>query len=267
MNTAVLAPPASAQRTPSKRRRQLEQPYPLFGFRRRVYQVPSFDRHAAIQEWLLRQDRRQPGEPWPSRWQRCQQEQPNWFKQLWEVYLPRPSRALKQGCYVFDPLTDFLHIPGSPPAVVKECYQQAFAELPRHRFVYLDLLWEPSATGEWELVSVAGLRWRLCTLELQFKRQLRHERLLIEAAQARQLEVMARLRESQTLADGISLPSTPAEARRVLGLSTEMLERSLRAESRAIEFTKYDPVIVFEEPALLAKSGGHMPLGLVAHWD
>jgi hypothetical protein len=46
-----------------------------------------------------------------------------------------------------------------------------------------------------------------------------------------------------------------------------MLERSLRAQSRAIEFTKYDPVIVFEEPALLAQSGGHMPLGLVAHWD
>src|SRR5688572_19669269 len=124
MSTTLVAPPL-AKRTRSARVRRLEQAYPLFGFRRHVYRMPVIDRQAEIDAWLLRQDRAKPKEDWPSRWDRCQRESPSLFKELWVVRLPHRSRSLAAGDYVFDPLTDFLHVPGSPPAVVQECYQEA----------------------------------------------------------------------------------------------------------------------------------------------
>ena len=266
MSTAVLAPAVAASR-PLRRRRRLEHPYPLFGFRQQVHRLPLVHRYADIDRWLLHQFRLRPREAWPARWQRCQQEQRSWFKEVWTVRLPRRSRALSAGDYVFDPMADFLHIPGTPPAAVRDCYDQAFAELPRHRFVYLDLLWEPTPTGL-QLLSVERLLDKVSQLEQRFRQRLRNERLLIEAAQARQRELIATLRaEQRALAETIPLPSTPAEARRILGLSDDAFQRSLERRVKSIEFAKYDPVIVFEEPALLRRAAGRMPLGLVAHWD
>lgn len=268
MSATLVAPPV-AMRTAKRQVRRLVQPYPLFGFRRQVYRMPVMDRQAEIDGWLLRHELAKPNEEWTQRWQRCQRECPTLFKELWLVHLPRRSRSLEAGDYVFDPLTDFLHIPGSPPQVVKDCYEQAFAELPRHRFVYLDLLWENTPEGM-KLVSPVQLRARLSEQEHQFRRRMRNDRLLIEAARQRQRELMARLTLRSDLLDSIRLPASPAEARRVLGLKTAALERSLLQQLEQLEalrLVKYDPVIVFEEPALLERAGGYMPLGLVAHWD
>ncbi len=265
MSTAELAPSATALRRPRQTRR-LEQPYPLFGFRFQVYRLALLHRHAEIHEWLLRQDQQQPEEEWQARWQRCQRQRPAFFKEIWVVHLPRPSRSLNRGNYVFDPLTDFLHIPGSPPAVVQDCYREAFAELPRHQFAYLDLLWDSTAAGmQW--LSVEQLRANLCELEHTFRRRLRHDRLLIDAARARQREMLAKLQATHVLMRELRLPATPTEARKLLGLSDETLRRSLREQMELIAFIKFDPAIVFEEPALLKRAGGYMPLGLVAHWD
>jgi hypothetical protein len=268
MSTTLVAPQV-AKRPASARSRSLEQPYPLFGFRRQVYWMPRMDRQAEIDAWLFRQARARPREDWPSRWERCHRACASLFKEVWVVRLPRRSRSLAAGDYVFDPLADFLHIPGSPPAVVQDCYQEAFAELPRHRFVYLDLLWDSTPAGL-KVVTQARLRDMLSEQEHQFRRRLRNDSLLLEAACKRQRELMSKLTLRRDLLESIRLPDTPAGARRVLGLSTDRLERSLIARLEQIEaarFTKYDPVIVFEEPALLSRAHGYMPLGLIAHWD
>jgi hypothetical protein len=81
------------------------------------------------------------------------------------------------------------------------------------------------------------------------------------------MAIIARLDPRRIVESRLPLPSTPGEARRILGLSQQSLERKLRSQLGLIEFAKFDPMIVFEEPALLKRSGGYMPLGLVAHWD
>lgn len=264
MSAIPLAPTTAPRRL--RRQRRLEHPYPLFGFRTQVYRIPLANRHTEIDRWLLQQMAERPEETWQARWQRCQQELRGRFKELWVVHLPRQSRWLKPGSYVFDPLTDFLHIPGTPPQSVCDGYAQAFAELPRHRFVYLDLLWESTATGL-RLASIAGLQARVDKLQQQFQRRLRQDHLLVQAAQQRQAAIIARLDPRRASTVRIPLISTPTEARRVLGLSQSALEQSLRVQLGVMDFTKFDPMIVFEEPALLKRAGGNMPLGLVAHWD
>jgi hypothetical protein len=228
--------------------------------------LPLAERHGEIHQWLIGQDRYHAGEPWPARWQRCQRQLQACFKEVWLVYLHHPSRRLGQGTYVFEPLTDFLRVPGAPPAVVLDAYQQAFEELPTHRFVYLDLLWEAAPEGR-VLLSPERLRANVREQERQFQRQLRHDRLLIQAAQARQRGVLDELRMRHGVTESLPLPTTPAEARRVLGLSRRALEDALLTQLGRLRLTKYDPVIVFEEPALRRRAGGHLPLGLVAHWD
>jgi hypothetical protein len=236
----------------------------LFGFRVQALQVPLTNRAGEINSWLLRQD--EPNEPWSSLWKRCQRVCRSCFKEIWIVRLPRRSRSLQRGDYAFDPLTDFLRIPGNPPQVVEDCYQEAFAELPRHRFVYLDLLWDTTPTGL-QLVSIERLRATNLEQEQQFKRRLRTDRNLIAAAQARVTEALKNLKARGAAARTVQLPSTPTEARRILGLSYNQLLDSLQLQIAPMRFTKFDPVIVFEEPGLLARAYGHMPLGLIAHWD
>ena len=114
MSAATLVAPVTTPRQ-AQPRRSLDHVYPLFGFRREVHYVPLLHRQAEIDGWLLRQDNREPNEPWTSRWRRCQRECRSAFKQIWVVRLPRQSRSLTPGDYVFDPLTDFLNLPGSPP--------------------------------------------------------------------------------------------------------------------------------------------------------
>lgn len=256
---SVLSRPAAAaqMRQPSP----IEQ-YPLLGWRESWHRLPIKSRSTNLTDWLVAYRTKNPRVPWEAVWQQCQSALPQHFKQVWVVTLPRRSRQLSPGTYVFEIMTDFIHVPGNPPQCVQDCYRQAMNELPHHIY-YLDLLWTPASTDAKTLLTPAGLNAILLAEAKQLEQDVAtivNARRVIRLADIR-VRNLAQVRFSTGKLDEAALPRTVEEAQRVLKLSRRQLEREIP------RYVKWDPILAIGDTSLSPQRHGKLPLRLAGHWD
>lgn len=225
------------------RKNALEE-YPLFGVRENVTRLLNPGRAQEVFDWLVHTLLYNRSVHPATLWQLCQMERFEYFRRIWTVTLLKPSRSLAPGTYVFEVATEFIHLPGKPPKVVRECYREAKKDLDHHLFTYLDLLWEKEGHKR---VHLAPERLR--------------ERAEAETAffTMKAMETVG-WHGSQRMKEHLSFLRKGKTAKVPWKIKTHKFQKQY-------EYLKYDPVLVVPEPQAMQEFGGKMPLVLIAHWD
>lgn len=275
MSTAALEERSMVATVPTVRRRVKARPlpryvswnYPLFGAKIGVRAILRPQVANAATQWFIEARLNGAKHPWNLLWNICRDKNPNWFSRYWRVRLYDESRALGPGDYIFQPTTNFTHIPGKPADQVEDAYIRALLELGGEEveFTYLDLLWKNLPTGVQQLLTPKRLE-KLCYEQQQNIRSTAEDWMWLYHTQR-----FCRRRIEAILFAGMSVMEFCTRHGRSVAESVAKRGIQLEAQFRATvlrqKIVSRDPVIVFEDWKSCRREFGGVPLGLVAHWD